>query len=102
MRHGTGLFAVSRARIQAKAINEDVLVVCLEAADESALAVVVRLRGSGSVVLDEHLLGRPGEVWKTLLTSEDAPFAPAPTPFRLEATCGRLVIEFYSPGRPSC
>jgi maltooligosyltrehalose trehalohydrolase len=61
-----------------RAVDEETLLLRRRVGDE-ALLVLVRLRGSGAVVLSEAMW------WETLLTTEDAAFALDPQPIEVDA-----------------
>jgi maltooligosyltrehalose trehalohydrolase len=80
--------------VQVTALGRDAL--CLEyGRGARALLVVVRLAGEGKVEL--RPLSSPA-AWATVLTTEDACFAPDPQPPACEAAAEGLALRFERPG----
>jgi maltooligosyltrehalose trehalohydrolase len=82
---------------EAVALDADSLLLRRDADDGPSLWVVVRLRGSGVDALEGHA---PAERWRweVVLTTEDAPFAPDPTPPRIDLSGRAPVVWFERPG----
>jgi maltooligosyltrehalose trehalohydrolase len=69
-------------------------------AGDGALAVLVQLRGTGVVALQEGDLGGEAASWDVVLDSEDPAFAPDPRPvaIEIEADTARPRARFARPG----
>lgn len=88
--------------------GDDVLVVRRDAAVARPLLAVVRLRGSGTVDLRQHLAAQlaPDRAWVALLTTEDPAFAPDAAPPAVDPAGPQVcfarpgAVLFVAPPRP--
>ena len=80
---------------EAVALGEDVIILRRDAEDGPSVAIVVRLKGSGTVDFREHLA--PADRWEMILTTEDPPFAPDPTPPEVSFSGEGPSIHFRRP-----
>lgn len=83
-----------------EASGESSLVLRREAANGGELWLVVQLRGGGTVALADlaHLrwaVAHPS--WEVILTTEDPPYSPDPSPPQIEGTEEAPVIRFHRP-----
>ena len=81
---------------EAVTLDDDSLMLRRDAEDGPTLWVVVRLRGSGTAALGNHLAAA-GCRWELVLTTEDPPFAPDPSPPRVDLGGPRPLIHFACP-----
>ena len=84
-----------RDRFDVAAFDDATLALRRDAADGSALLLVVRLVGSGAAAVPQGLAG-VGRDWSVLATTEEARFAADPAPPRVE-TGPPLRIDFARP-----
>jgi len=84
---------------EAVALDDDSLMLMRESTEGERLLIVVRLRGSGAVDLSgrEEIAPGDGRRWELVLTTEDNPFAPDPSPPWLELGGSSLLIRFARP-----
>ncbi|MBV8559020.1 MAG: malto-oligosyltrehalose trehalohydrolase [Planctomycetaceae bacterium] len=83
---------------EATALDDDSLHLRRDAEDGgSSLQVVVRLRGAGTVSLGS-LPDAAGRRWEVVLTTEDPPFAPDPSPPRVDLAGPAPILDFDRPG----
>jgi len=83
-------------RFEAVAPDDESLLLRREAEGGATLWVAVRFRGQGSIDLASHA-DPDGVGWETVLTTEDAPFAPDPAPPRIDLTGPAPVVSFRGP-----
>ena len=94
---------------EAVALDDETLMLMRESPEGDRMLIVVRLRGEGAVDLSGHEeLGINDWVrWELVLTTEDAPFAPDPSPPRVDLGGPAPSIRFARPsavilrGRPA-
>ncbi len=82
---------------EALALDDDSLLLRREADHGRSLWVVIRLRGSGTLSLQDQL-SSPCRHWDLILTTEDRPFAPGASAPRVELSGPAPRIEFHGPG----
>ena len=93
---------------EAVALDDETLMLMREGPEGQRMLIVVRLRGEGAVDLSGHEeYGINDWVrWELVLTTEDAPFAPDPSPPRVDLNGPAPTIRFARPsavilrGRP--
>jgi maltooligosyltrehalose trehalohydrolase len=84
---------------QIEADGADTVVVGRGLPDDAQVLVVVRLRGSGRVVIEGSLAPPPhGGRWRGLLSTEDPDVANEPQPPTVDSSDGGLSIQFHRPG----
>ncbi|MEZ5292318.1 MAG: malto-oligosyltrehalose trehalohydrolase [Vicinamibacterales bacterium] len=89
---------VPEAAASAEAIDADTLVLVRRGTAGERVLVVVRLTGAGPVDLAGHRAVAGGGPWTTVLTSEDAAFAPDPVAPIIERSADGLRLRFGRPG----
>lgn len=84
---------------EAIALDGDTLGLRRDGPNGETLLVIVRLRGSGEADLSRHpgLLGAATGRWEVVLTTEDPPFAPAPSPPRINLSNPFPILQFERP-----
>jgi maltooligosyltrehalose trehalohydrolase len=94
-----GLRPGGHAPYQAVAQDDDSLLLRRNASSGDSVLAVVRLRGSGAVDLSGHAAASAGDGrrWEPILTTEDPPFAPEPSPPRVDLSGPVPGIEFARP-----
>jgi maltooligosyltrehalose trehalohydrolase len=94
-----GLRPGGHAPYAAVALDDDSLLLRRNASSGASLLAVVRLRGAGAVDLSGRAAAGAGagRRWETILTTEDPPFAPEPSPPRVDLAGPVPGIEFARP-----
>ena len=83
---------------EAHALGEDGVAIHLGVGTESEITAVVRLRGLGPLSLGGYLDNPAHPEPELFLTTEDAPYAPDPSPIRLTSTRSAAHLHFARPG----
>jgi len=86
-----------RGSFEALALDDDSLLLRREADHGPSLWVVIRLRASGTLSLQDQL-SSPCRHWDLILTTEDPPFAPGARAPRVDLSGPAPRIEFHGPG----
>lgn len=90
------LLSARCGNFEAVALDADSLLLRRGADGDPSLWVVVRLRGPGTASINDHPAAI-GQRWEIVLTTEDPPFAPNPSPLRVDLGGPTPFIQFTRP-----